>query len=276
MLTALHIENTEYKNSFSRFMGRLRRNRIKVEVKTVGRLSLKCVEYKCYSSHINWRLLDKKIGAQRNRLLCSSELCLPHDLHYKRFENDEYKHRLCTNTAISLLSRVRDLPLKVGLVDMDASFTVLPFYLLKYADNLCVVTSHYDEYNQLADTLLEETGVPLRLSKSTTALCDCDLIIAPKGMSYQNTLKHNAVILSDRCEKDVPYTVISDYKIKLPQKLCDICPLWLDHTCFASALYIVERVYQLGSLLPALCVGNTQVHTLQSLCVALRNLCDKT
>ncbi len=277
MLTALHIEKYQHNNALFRFLNRLCPNSLKTEIKEVNKSKIKIIEYRCRNNKVNWQKIDKEVSAQRNRLLCSSELELPKKCGYKRFDETEYKQRLCTNVAVSLLCSIKNADFKVGLVDKDAQHTALIGYILKYADNLVVVTDRVDEYQSISHNQLMETGVSVRLTKSEKAVKDCDLLISPCTTDYSHFAKDDALVLS--CVKPLTNqqsTVVYDYTVNLPKSVEDLCPLWLDKMYFASALYTQLHIYQLGSLVPSLCVSNKEVQTLSSLKAILMNQNDKT
>ncbi len=277
MLTALHIKETESNSAFQRVFSSFRRNSVKVRIKENSDVQVKIIEVVKRRKALNWSKLDKYIGAQRNRLLCDAKTKLPKGRSYKRFFCDDYKHQLCINLSISLLSSLNDCTLKVGFVDMKMQFDSVINYLLKYIDTLTVITEKTDEYMEIADQLLEETGAPLRISKSTKALANCDLVIAPNGLYFDFIPKHNAVILTDRAiDKAIDCIVIHDYDIVLPKDIDSLCPEFLNRTYFASALYCVEKMYQLGSLIPSMCLSSNSVLTISSLKNQLKKLSDKS
>lgn len=272
MLTSLYIEKPEYRSGFAEFCGRLLPDRISVEVRQADFVKIKCISYRLRSGRVNYKKLDKIIGAQRNRLLCDKALGLPKELGYRRYENNEFLCRMCTNVALCILSRESLKNVTVGLVDTDASFTTLPEHLLRYTDSVVVVSDKTDVYSEVAETILYETGAPLRLSKTTRSLYDCDIVIAPKGVDNSFSLKQNAVVLTTKKpESEYQITVVYDYNIELPQYIRDICPEGIDDTYFASALYTLGHMYKLGSLIPTLCVSNNGVQTVSS----LRNMLNK-
>ncbi|MBQ6625821.1 MAG: hypothetical protein IIX27_00840 [Ruminococcus sp.] len=272
MLTALHVVNVQYNNVFSRIFSHLLSDKVTVEVREVDALKLRCVTYIKRHKNINVRKLDKAVKSQRNRLLLS-DFDVMEELRpfgYKPFYSSELKRQLCTNTALVLLSLVKNT-VKVGLVDINADYTDFVKYLLKFTDDLTVVTLATKVYTQTANMLLEETGAPIRLSKTADSLSDCDLIIAPKGVEDTKVFKKDALILSDRKLKDNTHkNYVFDYVVELPDSLCGLCPSYLDKTYLASALYSVEKLYRLGSLIPTLVVCENTVHTIASLKNKLR------
>ncbi len=277
MLTSLYIETPQYKSKFSKFFSRLMFDTMRVEIISAGDINVKCIEYINRRGKVNFAKIDKEVGAQRNRLLCKATLKLPKDLGYRRFYSSEFKARLCTNLAISLLSSLRDSNLSVGLIDTHASFTTLPKYLLKYTDSVVVVTEESDIYREVNESLLNDIGAPIRISKSVNSLYNCHLVIAPEPLKDIIATKAKALILTTQKPKfAADSTVIYDYHLELSDELKSVKPKGISETYFAGALYTLLRVYSLGSKLPDLCVGENKVHTPKSLKVILENIHDKT
>ncbi len=277
MLTSLYISTPQYNNKASALFSRLLPDKISVEIKEAKDIRIKCIEYINRRNKVNFDKIDKLVGAQRNRLLCAKGTQLPKERGYKRFECLEYKQRLCTNLGIRLLSMLEDKKLSVGLVDDDASFTMLPKYLLKYTDNVVVVSSESEVYREVSENLLNDIGAPIRLSRSLNSLFGCDLIIAPKPISENVSVKDNAVILTtEKPDLNPCSTVIYDYNVELSDEFSDIKPKGLSKTYLASALYTLSHMYKLGSKVPSLCISENKVHTPLSLKVLLENKCDKT
>ncbi len=273
MLTSLYIKTPQYKSKVKLFFSRFMFDTMCVEIKMLDDIMLKTIEYTCRSGEVNFKKLDKEIGAQRNRLLCGRDIELPKNRGYRRFESSEYKERLCTNLAISLLSLLGEHNLSVGLVDEDARFLSLPEYLLRHTDSVVVVSNEYQAYKEQNENLLHEIGAPIRLSKSLSSLYDCDLIIAPERIKENLNAKPESLVLTAKKPKvELNSTVIYDYQIELDEKYKEIMPKGVSQTYLASALYTLRREYSLGSKLPSLCVSENKVHTIHSLKALLQNI----
>lgn len=266
MLTSLHIETPQYSSKFTEALSKLRGDTIKTDVVNADFVEIKRVVYICRTGRINYKKLDKVVGAQRNRLICNEKVKLNKDYGYKRFEPIEYRRRLCTNFAIKLLEITNDKELSVGLVDMDASLITLPKYLLKFLSSITVVTDRVDVYSEVCELMLCDIGAPLIVTKSKDALKHCDLIIAPYDIDSSFAIKSGAVVLTDKEDKNLDDCIlVYDYSINLSDNLVDICPKYIDYTYFAAALYTMGRVYTLGSKVPSLCMTRARVHTIYSL-----------
>lgn len=266
MLTSLHIETPQYSSKFTEFLSKLRGDTLKVDVVNADFVEIKRVSYICRTGRINYKKLDKVVGTQRNRLICSEKVKLDANFGYKRFENSEYRRRLCTNLAIKLLEITDDNELSVGIVDMDASATLLPKYLLKFLSSITVVTDRLDVYTEVAQQVLGDIGAPIVVTKSKDVLRNCDLVIAPYGIDSSYAIKSGAVVLTDTEDKNLDDCIlVYDYSINLSDSLVDVCPKCVDYTYFAAALYTMGRVYTLGSKVPSLCMTRARVHTIYSL-----------
>ena len=275
MLTSLYVETIKKESLLDRFICKLRRDKIRTYIKQASGISIRCVEYVSYSGKVNFIRLDRIIGAQRNRLLCDKSIELPKDMGYKRFDDSAYKERLCTNLALTLLKSAENSHISVGIIDMDAQFTTLPQDVLSYTDNVVVVTACDDIYKEVSQQLIEETGAIIRLSKSFESLNKCELVIAPSGVQ-RYVASADTVLLTTRKSSDyVNVEAVSDYTVKLPKMLLELCPKGIDATYFAGALYLCQGVFELGSLIPRLCISKYTVHTVASLKILLSDISSK-
>ena len=266
MLTALHIKKKEHRNAVAKLIYSLLPDRINVETKSVDKVNLRCVTYISHRERVNFSKIDALVKAQRNRLLCDEKIHLPEHLGYKRFCDNEYKKRLCTNLALELLRECRNSNVKVGLVDIDGDFSLYPKFLLKYCDSLAIVTHDIKHYSLVCEELLCETGVSVMLGRSFSVLKNCDMIIAVSKMDFSVKLKEDAILLCVEKPRVKPQcTTVFDYAVNLPDNLKNLCVENLSDTYLMSALYSLCGMYELGAYVPNLCVSENCVHTLSSL-----------
>ena len=266
MLTALHIEKKQHKNKVVGLLSKLLPDKINVEIKSADGIKLKCITYLGRREKVNFSKIDRLIGAQRNRLLCAEDSKITTAQGYKRFSDNVFKKRLCTNLCLELLRLCKKEKLKVGFVDIDCELSFFTKYLLKYCDSLSVVTYDVKYYSDFCEELMYETGVSVRVSKKFSSLSDCDIVIAPEYMDFSVNLKDSAVVLCTRKPDITPvYTVVYDYTATLPKELSSLKTDFLSDTYIMSALYTMKMMYDLGSIVPSLCVCENSVHTLESL-----------
>lgn len=271
MITALNIDERTaggLRAAFSLF----RRNKICVEHFYCDRAAVKSLTYLHRRGKISWSFIDRYAHPQRANLLTPPDLELPAHLGFRRFSSLELSRRLCENAAVYLVCELSSLCPRVALIDNSAEYTGLCAYLLRYTDSVTAVSADPVPYLEEADRHLAECGAPLTVMKSAENLLSADLIIAPHRIDQPLCCSPNAVILSScppAVAPDAP--VYYDYSFDLPEKLSAIKPPFLDDRYFASALYTLGGVYELGSSVFTRCGDGRILHTRKSLIGQLRS-----
>lgn len=262
MITAVEIEDKRKKGFFSFFP--FRTNKIRVEHLYCDRAAVKCVTYEQYRRDVNWCVLDRFIKAQRNHLLCRKDLVLP-EKGYKRFESFELCARMAENAGLYALENAGRKDLNVVLWDNNGESVGLSRWLLDHSDSVTVITESTSLYLDEASLLLEEKGAVLRVTRSLAPLSHADLIISADQITEPVSVKKDAVIFtSQKPSVPIPCRVISDYWFDLPEKYENIRPAFLEPMYFASALYAMAGVYELGAELFRYCRDEKSVHTRNS------------
>lgn len=266
MMTAFTIE--EHQKGWVRF---LRRNRIRVEHRYCDSATLKCVTYEHYRGKVNWASVDRFVKAQRNRVLCAPDLELPEGSGYKRFRSHEFSRRMCENAALYLLRNNTQKGVKVVLLDDSGDSVGLCEYLADYCDPVVVMTAAVELYAAQSEVLLNEKGAALRVCRHPGALRDADLIIAPRQLIDTLPCKRQALILTgEKPKAPQNATAVYEYFFDLPSKFKELCPPYLDEMYFASALYAMAGVRELGAELFTRCGDGNILHTRGSLVEALK------
>lgn len=261
MMTALHIEKHE--GGILRF---LRHNRIRVEHRYCDSAQLKCITYEHYRGRIGWTGIDRFVKAQRNRVLCASDLTLPKECGYKRYVSHALSRRMCENAALYLL-RVADMKgVKVVLVDNSGDSVGLCEYLVDYCDPVYAVSEAIEIYTAQSEYLLNEKGAALRVCRGMDCLRDADLIIAPECLTETLPCPLQTLIMTgERPTAPQNATAVYEYFFDLPSKYRELCPSFLDEMYFASALFSMAGVRGLGSELFTRCGDGNIIHTRMSL-----------
>lgn len=262
MITAVDIEDKKGKGLFSVLP--LRTNKIRVEHLYCDRAAVKCVTYEKYRKEVNWGVLDRFIKAQRNHILCRKDLILP-EKGYRRFESFELAGRMAENAALYALEHSGRKDLNVVLLDNSGESIGLSRWLLDCSDRVIVITESTSFYLDEASMLLEEKGAVLKVTRSRAPLSQADLIISRAKIEEPIPLKKSAVIFtSQKPSVSLSCRVISDYYFDLPDKFENIRPAFLDPMYFASALYTMAGVYELGAEVFRYCRDDKSVHTRSS------------
>ncbi|MBQ2944541.1 MAG: hypothetical protein IJD93_07635 [Ruminococcus sp.] len=273
MLTILTIEDKLREGAGERLYSVLAPNSLNAH--SIGeKLQIRHIKYINRNGRINWKKISSKAGKGKAQLLYSGSHPVPEESDIRLFEPLALRQRLCSNMALSVLEMLKEKSntFRTGLYDPEGEFSDLPEHLLKFTDNLIVVTKNYKVYRQQAQRLLDERGAVLCVSPQTQLLSTCGLIVSPCVLDTGFTPMAKAVVLT--CHKPrVPLAcrVYYKYSFRLEPELEKLKPEALCAEIFAGALYSLCGFYPLGSVIPFVCTSDTDTQTTLSL---RRYLCD--
>ncbi len=267
MLTILTIDDKFNKSRGEGVFREVLPNSLKVR-EYGEKFEIRHINYINRNGRVNWKKISKKAGKGRKSLLYSGSTPVPFESDIHLFEPVSLRQRLCTNMALSVLSLMKEVPkaLRIGLYDPEGEFYDLPEHLLKFTDNLVVVTENYEVYRQQAQRLLDETGAVLCVSPHTALLSTCGFIVSPSLLKKSFTPKAQAVLLT--CHKplvSLACRVYYMYSFRLSSEFESLKPEGLSAEIFAGALYSLCSEYTLGSLIPLVCTGENDTQTALSL-----------
>ena len=144
--------------------------------------------------------------------------------------------------------------------------------ILQFTDNLIVVTENFPLYRDVAEGIMDESGAVLCVSSDVKSLCSCGLIISPDAVDFSFTPATGTVLLSgERPMVSVSCFVFYRYCFSLPGELAECKPRGISTELFAAGLYSLCGIYELGSLVPLVCSGDSLSHTTLSLRRYLRD-----
>ncbi len=262
MLTALTIKDYSVKKSRFKLF---KRDKTNLEVVEYNGVRIVHIIYSKYNKNINWNKIKVLAGNEKNNILCSADIAIPKNSGIKRYYTNTLKERISENTALEVIKRCSNsfTGLKVGLYDPNANKKELIPTLIKYTDNITVVTNATDEYYQVYKQTIADTGAVLILKQSVSALKNCNIVIAPERIKVQLPVDDNTVIFTSSkpaiCQSG---RVFTSYVVILNESYKEIKPHSLSDEYFAQALYDKGKQYRLGTLLPILCIsefGNSTI-----------------
>ena len=268
MFTVLTVEDRRKGGAVGKLFDVLALNSVKQSTERIASKEIRYIRLVQRSRKINWRKICRLAGNTKDRIVYTPKNSVPPDAGFVPFEPYELRQRLCSNMAIEVLSIMQDVPdnLRIGIYDPAGDFADLPPYLLKYTDNLCVVTKNSRIYSTLSKALINETGAVLRINRSVSALANCGLIVSPVAIKERFTPLPSAVVLTSRKpEVYLPCFVYYKYSCRLPKELQRFCPDGVDSEVFGGALYSFCGAYGLGSVVPFVCMNSENSHTALSL-----------
>ena len=265
MLTALSVKLPEQPPGFKRFLGKLRGDRVQIDIKRARGVTLKHVTYISFSGQVRLDKTDKIIGSQRSRLLCSDKLVFPRQSGYHRFDASDFNVRLCTNTALAVLQR-RGESIRLGIADFDGRYTELTLSALRLCNNVTVITNRGDIYRETNEQALDELGASAYITSNAEDMSESDLIIIPEPSYAPLGISPDAVVLAVEPPPNQNNNWFYRYKIKIPNGFDAIKPEDLDGAYFCSALYTLGSQYELGSIVPVRVEADGRTCTVETLC----------
>lgn len=273
MITALSVSIPEHRKGIMGLADRLKKDKLEVEICKARGVQLKHITYTSFSGEIRLDKASRAIGAQRGQLLCSEKLVFPHKSGYKRFFSTSFSARLCTNMALSVLQECKcSASLRVGIYDLKATACDFLINVLEYCSDVVAVTQNERPYFYVADRALDEIGATALITKNTSELSECDLIIAPSVIDVSLPLKASAIVLTTKRPKcKVGGMVYYRYNFSMPNGFAGIKPEELDEEYFCSALYTLGAQYELGSIVPLSCRNENMSQTVKSLCAVIES-----
>lgn len=267
MIAVLNIKNAERKNGLKALTNLFVRSKISVELRQAADIQLMYVKYITKNGRINLDKLNKIVGNQRSRILCCNNISFPNESGFIKFNSNALRTRLCTNMAYGIISSIPNaVKLNIGIYDLNAEISDFLMLALECCKNVTVVTNEYETYRCRLDMALDEMGATAIVTNRPEDLSECDLVIASGEITESLPVKNNTVILASAKPKARQNgTVYYKYYFKIPEIIEKIKPEELDTEYFCSALYSLEGMHSLGSVMPYLCTGNNCSQTLKSM-----------
>ena len=268
MFTVLTVEDRRKNGAFANIRDVLAVNTLKQRLVRNEGVQIRYLDLVCRSRKINWHRVGRIAVKTGEGVVYSSKIPVGEGAGFVPFEPYEFRQRLCSNMAIEVLSIMGEVPsrLRIGIYDPAGDFTDLAPFLLRYTDNLCVVTENFRIYSDLSKSIINETGAVLRVNRRVSALSSCGFIISPGVIRERFTPLSKAVVLTS-CKPMVylPCSVYSRYSLRLPKEFQSLCPDGVDSEVFCGALYSFCRIYRLGSIVPFVCMNSENSQTTLSL-----------
>lgn len=263
MLTSLNVIPYDNKNKFIKIFNSIRGDRITSRV-VRGCIEVNQLTYYSRSGKIKPGKLLRALGGEKI-ILADEGAVLPESV--TRFCSNSFSERLCVNMALGVLRKMKNpADLRLGIFDPEAHSPDLLFEALKLCRNPVAVTFDLLPYDRIRRIALSELGASAVITRRTSELLNCDFVIAPTKICAFIPIKKNAILLT----AGKPYVRLSgelyhSYAVTLPAEFERIKPEGLSAEYFGSALYTLCGFYQLGSLMPLSCYGESGGQTVKSL-----------
>lgn len=264
MLTSLNVISFKNKSKFIKIINNLCGDKLKSAVVRGGGIAINQLTYYSRSGKIKPNKLYRAAGDEEI-ILADENIILPEGI--TRFSSNKFSERLCVNMALGALRKMKNpADLRLGIFDPEAHSPDLLFEALKLCRNPVAVTFDTLPYDRIRRIALSELGASAVITRRTSELMNCDLIIAPTKICAYIPIKKNAILLTaGKPYVILPGKVYHSYAVTLPEVFEKLNPEGLSAEYFGSALYSLCGFYQLGSLVPLSCYGETGGQTVKSL-----------
>lgn len=223
-----------------------------------------CDGYGYYSMTLNRRKKPKaaaalllKLSHMTKTVVAADNVDIPDDCGLKKFVDTGYRDLIYRNIVLHLLGS--QTPRQVGVVDISGDAACLLSPVIAKSRLCIVLTDHPEAYKKINDECAAGIGARAVVTDDRTALYDCPLVFAPRGVPAGVATGSFAVIVGTGNytfrEDDVP--------ILFPDEMRPAC---LSPFRFSAALYELCGVKKAGIILPQrICCGN-YVFPLDDLC----------
>lgn len=265
MLVALNVKNQLPKSLFEKLFNKLRGDKIVTQINNVGGVALRDITYINRKCKVNYDKLASALGETRS-ILCNEGVVLPEG--FSRFENREFKALLSINLGVYILKELKKAGenLPVGFYDPEGKYGEHLSRLSRFNNNLTVVTDDLERYDEISDSILEDSGATVSVTDNRLRLMDCRFVIAPEEVREPFSVLGNTVILSaEKPAVSLSGVCYYEYSLRTPNSFAVLKPQRFSAEYFSGALYSLARQYELGGIVPTSCSDNAHSQTPASL-----------
>lgn len=275
MLTVLNIKNEKTTNINQKIHALLRPYKIETELRQCENIEVHYINYISRRGEIKFdKIYDCCIG-KRKTVLCDSDISLDKS-KLKRFTGIHFKKIMLENFVCSILDK-SDIPpsdIRISYYDPLADNPAFAERLLGYSTRLTVVSDMPRFYENEAERIADKCGASVMVSNDLSALCPCDLLIAPIIIDKAIPTTHNDIIFTLSSPlAAVSGNIITEYYTEFPEKYSPLLPEGFDEMYFLSGLYSLCSVYELDRLIPHSCGSVNQKYTAENIIRLIQTKC---
>ena len=194
---------------------------------------------------IPWKKLEKCLGILRKDILLPEDITIPPDINITAFTPDILPHLLLINSATDYIITHKESfkGKSLTIFDEKAIYQSYIEKLLPYFHSIKIITDQPDTYENLSQTLLQNYGFSLVVSKEEAI--NSDVVI-----SYQMRvpLYFEGTVFTNEKQYLMNGEVLCGSEIDLPDTYENIRPENIGRVLFASALYEKCKETNLGKL----------------------------
>lgn len=258
MLTVLKITNEKNSGIGEKLLSVFKPYQLKTELRRCGDIEVNYINYILRRGSIKYDKLYNCCIGKRKTILCDRRIPLEGS-RLKRFTGIIYKKIMLDNFICDILKKADIDPakIKISYYDPNAENPSLAERLLSYCTNLTVVSDMPRFYENESERIAESRGALFTVSNDISALCPCDIIIAPTIIKRAlPTVSSNIIFTIYPPSSTVTGNIITDYYCEFPRKYVSLIDEDLDEMYLLAGLYSLCGVNSLAQLIPHSCGGS--------------------
>ena len=273
MLTVLKITNEKSCGISRRLLSILKPYQIKTEIRKCGDVEINYIDYILRRGNIKYDKLYNCCIGKRKTILCDKKISLEGS-RLKRFTGINFKKIMLDNFICDILKKadIEPTKIKISYYDPNAENPALAEDLLSYCTDLTVVSDMPRFYENESERIAEKCGAIFTVSNDISALCQCDILIAPTIIKKAlPTVSSNIIFTVCPPSAPVAGNIITDYYCELPRKYIPFVDDTLDGMYLLAGLYSLCGINSLASLIPHSCGGSGIKYTTDEIVRIIKN-----
>ncbi len=258
MLTVLKITNDTNLGTGKKIISLFKPYQIKTELRKCDDVEVNYINYILRHGNIRFDKLYNCCIGKRKTILCDNKISLEGS-RLKRFTGIIFKKIMLDNFICSILEKANIPPtdIKISYYDPGAENPALAERLLSYCTNLTVVSDMPRFYENESERIAKTRGALFTVNNDVSALCPCDILIAPTIIKKPvPTSSNNIIFTVYPPASPVPGNIITDYFCDFPEKYISLTDDDIDDMYLLSALYSLCGIDSLAELIPHSCGGS--------------------
>lgn len=273
MITVLKITNDKNSGISGKIRSVFKPYQLKTELRKCDNIEINYINYILRRGNVKYDKLYNCCIGKRKTILCDKEISLEGS-RLKRFSGIIFKKIMLDNFVCDILKQADIDPakIKISYYDPNAENPALAERLLAYCNNLTVVSDMPRFYENESERIAKDTGALFTVSNDISALCPCDILIAPTIIKKAlPTVSSNIIFTIYPPSAPVCGNIITDYYCEFPQKYKTLIDNTLDEMYFLAGLYSLCGIESLSSLVPHSCGGSGIIYSPEDIIRIIEN-----
>lgn len=196
-----------------------------------------------YRKRVDYRAVKEHLKAFSKSVIFSNGTVAPVESGIFGFSSSDLKAHMTFNSAVALLENIKNKKrLSLVLADKTGEYSLFLEKAVSLAGNVTVMTDNKLRYGFAAEEVYEKLGAVVKIVPFDSKTDNCDFFVSlsasgksPLSLSVKNTSQNSFIRLEGR-------------DFTLPDRIKQYMPESVNAYSFASALFSLSGVKELGSI----------------------------